>query len=566
MSVPAVNIRWANLYGRECIYWTETGGETEDGHQLFKVRGLWYDDVSGTMSEPFTLATIKTDTGRAPSDIILSGNDTCYYVLDQSDGRRTVHRFRFQLVLGVKLVGNILTDTLAAPGSYDDMLLTVYNNGNVPLAGLDLTAYDAREGQTPQAFETIHLDVINPANNRLTLSKGLEGGTENKQGLTVARQEDSSLNEPDTGYWLVKDTSYRNRLIYVTDESSSLLKTDLIMPGTFSAFNISLLMPQSWSDTHDIYLQVETIYTTEDNAFSNNVNSPLQSRAARGVIGISRDGTVTREIGGLTSRAADDYAAMYKTDLTFDRISLNHDPADLEIQARRWDASNGTPMVTLTVNNQAYIDAAARNSSTVVLEAFLDDETTPVFRYSLPEEVSDKETWNFDLPLALLTDGRSAAKVTVRVAGRNYMENGEFDNKAVIYLEADNLAFIVQPESREVTESADVVFHAEAIGGRTPYQYQWQVKTPDGAWTDLEGEIAGTLTLKTVTQDMSGSLYRLMITDASGYAAWSSEASLTVKQVPHTGDTAPLLWYAAGIAAALGAVAFIALRKKKENA
>ena len=105
------------------------------------------------------------------------------------DGRRTVHRFNFQLVLGVKLVGNMLSETLVTPGTYDDMLLTVYNNGNVPLSGLDLMAYDVKQGGTPQAFEAIHLDVLNPQNSRITLKKGLEGDTEVKQGVTAVPEK-----------------------------------------------------------------------------------------------------------------------------------------------------------------------------------------------------------------------------------------------------------------------------------------------------------------------------------------------------------------------------------------
>ena len=176
---------------------------------------MWYDSASNTLSDAFTLAAIQAPLGSAPSDIILNGNDRGYYVLEQVDGRRTVHRFNFQLVLGVKLVGNMLSQTLVTPGTYDDMLLTVYNNGNVLLSGLDLTAYDVKQGGTPQAFEAIHLDVLNPQNSRITLKKGLEGDTEVKRGVTAARQEESGLNDPDAVYWLVKGATYRAALLTV---------------------------------------------------------------------------------------------------------------------------------------------------------------------------------------------------------------------------------------------------------------------------------------------------------------------------------------------------------------
>ena len=116
-----------------------------------------------------------------------------------------------------------------------------------------------------------------------------------------------------------------------------------------------------------------------------------------------------------------------------------------------------------------------------------------------------------------------------------------------------------------LVDGAAVVFHAEAAGGRTPYQYQWQVKTPNGAWTDIKGETSAALTLDPVTQEMNGNRYRLRITDESGASAVSAEAALAVKQVPRTGDTAPLFLYAAGIAAAMGVIAFIVFRRRKEN-
>ena len=57
----------------------------------------------------------------------------------------------------------------------------------------------------------------------------------------------------------------------------------------------------------------------------------------------------------------------------------------------------------------------------------------------------------------------------------------------------------------------------------------------------------------------------MTVTDASDYTAQSRAAVMTVKNVPHTGDTTPIVWYAVGLAAAACVIAFIMLRKKKEN-
>lgn len=466
VQVPATQIFQATLYGRPCVYWMETAGETDDGkNRLFRVRAVWYDDVSNTVSEPYTIATVKTSAGSSPRDLILGDGKTGYYLLSDSNGKMTAYRFTFHLVPGIRMVGNLLTETLVSPGVYDDMVLTVYNNGNIPLSGLDLVAYDQPEHGSATAFETIHLDVLHPENNRVTLNKGLEGSMKEKQGQAVARQEESSLNVSGANWWLVKKETFRGTI--KVSSNSSLHKTDLIMPGTFAAFNISMLLPQNWKDEHSFYLQVERFYTTSDNSFSG-ASASGQPRfmiraAAAGsgtvsdsgtgngsfmltgepeIISIGRDGTVRNESGGLQMFTAGDgtddalsYTSMYKSEVTFDSVKLYDEHNDLEIVSRRWDSSDGVPMVTLTVTNRNYIGNEARKSNMVVMEAFLDDETTPVFRYSLPEEVSDTESWNFDLPLSLLTGGRSAEKVTVKVSGKDYVEIGEFDNKTEIWLD-----------------------------------------------------------------------------------------------------------------------------------
>ncbi|MBQ6257211.1 MAG: hypothetical protein IJJ60_11530, partial [Clostridia bacterium] len=74
-----------------------------------------------------------------------------------------------------------------------------------------------------------------------------------------------------------------------------------------------------------------------------------------------------------------------------------------------------------------------------------------------------------------------------------------------------------------------------------------------------------TLILKAVTMEMSGNLYRLVVTDASGSIVQSSAASLTVKKVPHTGDDAPLAWWMLGSVIALAGIVYVLIARKKEQ-
>ena len=409
----------------------------------------------------------------------------------------------------------------------------------------------------------------------------MAGATEQRFGESVARAEASSLNVDGAEYRYASTKEYKYSSSGPTfkGETKDLMKPNLLMPNTFGAFNISLLIPQGWEGSHNIYLEVDRYYVSTGTSFQKSVNSNtngamrlLAAAPQDEIISIGRDGTVRKEnSGGMLLFAArngaeeteEDYS-MYKTDVTFDHISLDTSPHDLTIQAHRWE-NDGEPMVTLTVTNWAHIGSDSRSANTVIMEAFLDEETTPVFRYSLPDEVSDKETWNFDLPLSLLTDGRSASKVTVKINGKNYKEVGEVDNSAVILLETDALSFRIQPDDVNAPVGSPAAFHAAVMGGRAPYKYQWQVKTPKGKWEDLPGENSDTLNLRAVTEDMDGNQYRLIVTDASGYSITSRAATLTVKQVPHTGDDAPIVWWVIGAAAALLVIAVVMGKRKKEQ-
>ena len=139
------------------------------------------------------------------------------------------------------------------------------------------------------------------------------------------------------------------------------------------------------------------------------------------------------------------------------------------------------------------------------------------------------------------------------------------DNSVVILLDTDALSFLTQPDDVNAPAGSPAAFHAAVIGGRTPYKYQWQVKTPKGQWEDLPGENSDTLTLKAVTEDMSGNQYRLTVTDASDYSATSRAATLTVKAVPHTGDDAPLVWWMIGAAVAVTGIAYVMMKRKREE-
>jgi len=76
-----------------------------------------------------------------------------------------------------------------------------------------------------------------------------------------------------------------------------------------------------------------------------------------------------------------------------------------------------------------------------------------------------------------------------------------------------------------VTEGAAATFQIRATG-IAPLTFQWQRLT-GGAWADIPGATSGTLTLPNVAYTLSGSQYRVVVTNPNGYTT-SNTAQLTV--------------------------------------
>jgi fibronectin type 3 domain-containing protein len=101
-----------------------------------------------------------------------------------------------------------------------------------------------------------------------------------------------------------------------------------------------------------------------------------------------------------------------------------------------------------------------------------------------------------------------------------------------------NLSFTVnsaprltdQPDSITVDEGSQAVFSATAEG-TAPLTYQWQVDSGSG-FADLVGEESTSLTIPSVTPDMSGNEYRVVVSGALTPAATSTAAILTVNAIP----------------------------------
>ncbi|WP_182908023.1 ThuA domain-containing protein [Microbispora sp. H13382] len=88
-----------------------------------------------------------------------------------------------------------------------------------------------------------------------------------------------------------------------------------------------------------------------------------------------------------------------------------------------------------------------------------------------------------------------------------------------------HLGFVSQPKTTAVGNGEDAVFSAPAEGRNVAYQ--WQVKSPGSSeWADMAGETSFAIAV-TATPDLSGSEYRVRVTDPTGEIV-SRSASLKV--------------------------------------
>lgn len=173
-----------------------------------------------------------------------------------------------------------------------------------------------------------------------------------------------------------------------------------------------------------------------------------------------------------------------------------------------------------------------------------------------------------DVPLKELTGGKKVTDLFITVSGKDYVEYGEFDNYTVLYLDADPLFLVKNPADQKVPQGGTATFRVACGGGRKPYYYQWQEKTPHGTWTDIEEAWDDTLVLENVPLAMNRNRYRCIVSDVDEYSVTSRGALLTVYPVPRTGDEAPVIGWIVGAilsAAGLAAVIVILLKRRKEQ-
>ncbi len=92
------------------------------------------------------------------------------------------------------------------------------------------------------------------------------------------------------------------------------------------------------------------------------------------------------------------------------------------------------------------------------------------------------------------------------------------------------LTVTANPSNQTVTAGSTATFTASASGNPTP-TVQWQVSSNGATWSNISGATSTTLTLKNVTQAMSGEEFQAVFTNSAG-SVNTSAATLTVQAPP----------------------------------
>ena len=152
------------------------------------------------------------------------------------------------------------------------------------------------------------------------------------------------------------------------------------------------------------------------------------------------------------------------------------------------------------------------------------------------------------VPGNTVTPGNS---VTVRLSGTSALATGSYKiiitgtaagnitkTRIITYIINPGAGPVIsaQPASQTVCSGSNATFNIVSVG-----TYQWQVSTiAVPAFTNIPGATAAALTLTSVTTDLNGNQYRVVINGQCGIST-SNAATLTVRQLPTVGLTAATL-------------------------
>lgn len=562
VELTTANFQCQTINGISYLYWLET--TSDNGHRL---RALTWNPEEGVATAPYTLAEFPATAGVTPSSVILTENGEAYYAACKPGKAGStildICRFELQMVKSISISGAMLSDNLATPGQQLKMRYVIQNTGNVPVTGVTVAVVRSGPGDPTEGREiqkiTYNFSSPDASTNKTVYSSRAisEYWYEIATGKTAVDRIHASLDSANENQWVRKRTTWKpvtdgSGQAPVTTETTDLVETDLLMPGSFAMLESFVLVKNDWNGTYSISLKLDSVQATKEfltSADSAASNTPL-ARFARAMPDDIIDGS--------------DYTAASLIDTALDDLTLK----------ANYQNVHGKSKLALTIVNHAATDYHSGHQSLHLIAAT--DTGKGIIDCKLPDFNGDKvhsaQTYNLDFELDELMDVTKAKYLDVFITGSDsdadYQEYGNADNYARVYLNtADQLMILQQPRDMTVEQGANTSFSVSVTGGEEPYTYQWEYSADNGrTWTELPGQTASFIQLHSVTADMNGQMYRCVITDLNLSRIITNAVKLNVAMsVPATGDTVNPSLLVCTLLLSLGMLVILLRKRRKGN-
>lgn len=549
VTLPSATFNVAAMNGSTLIYWLESCSAPEGKTgAYYRVCGTFYDAKKDIMTDKIILAEINAGD-KIPMNLQMTSKGRAYYVLCQKDEQESttdsnyiaeVYTFNCSSTVDMALVDARPVDRVATAGKYLDTIVTVKNQGNTPIAGFDLEVLEGSENADP--FEIIHVDCLNPENNRIELmTNTLTNYTSGDKAVWRVDGVEDPLNANN---WIVK-----RRVILGDDErSESLSRTKLLMPTDQICYQVAMQVPARWEGDKKLFYRVSAINACIN--WSDTVHDEREN-ADDSMVPVVRcvrqsDGSVLVEMPNRLMANDEDRTDCWPLDtqdmkVYFDGIALDTETENLWIDGRRIEI-NGEDTISLTIGNEAEWNGMRNNAALYVI---LDgDENTRRRVADLDQIIGGQglytgDVLNMTMPLELLTGGCDPETLTLEITGKR--EEMIFsDSRWELKLREPRLVIVKQPESQTIMEENTVVLSVEAEGGVQPYRFQWQQQNSGSSeWKDIPETNSAELALVKMSLEADGNAYRCVVTDENGDSVTSIAAIvhvINIPVIPKTGD------------------------------
>ena len=579
IAVPTQRFDMQKIYGNIYLYWLETGvKEKDDDPDITRLSGVIFDPISNICMGKYVLAEFESSQlSGSPSHIFLGADGKGYFMaaeVSAANGQRaTLYSFPLQIVPSVEIATTVLDSNVVKPGAFLDINIGLMNKGNTPISVFDVQAVLGED----EVFETMHMDIEHPENNRITAQDGT--AIELSGEHTFYRLENSGepmVQSAWTLYGVEYEVASYTGQHDNQHESRRYVTTDMLMPGAFTGYKTALKIPANWEGGEkDINLRYSAIAVPRNFVRAAALNSGAMDASLLNL----NDGSLGQIEYTLNSRGtaleraaspanAEGDAALYASSVSVGTPKkLNHDIHEIEVFHRVYDDPNGVERITITIVNQA----ETHDHLQLYAELYPDRAEEP-FYLDLPyyeDSTSHGKTQNIDMAMSTLLGGRTCRELRVVIKAKGVKETGLLDNEFILHFGDDDindpLRFTLQPADRLAMAGETVVFTVAVAGGYPPYTYQWQVNRGLGMGReDIAGATDEQLTVKDVTEEMDGWLYRCVARDHNRNTATSESAALHLKKTPATGDGSSIIWY---LVIALSAAAlYLLLRRRRLQA